>query len=141
MKCKRFRRLRLLSILIMTSGCGPVGDRIPVSKTSGKLVWSENQTMGLMIVLHPTDPTAPRLPVQPTGVIQSDGTFEITCYETSDGAPAGEYIVTIREAPRAEDAKRPKLPPPKYLKNATSPLRIRIEKQPLNNLGEIVIES
>lgn len=141
LNAKHPRIIPLLCFVLLLLGCSQDDGRIPVAKTTGKLVWPGNSTMGLMVVLHPVDTAAPKLPVQPTGVIQSDGTFAITCYNTSDGAPAGEYVVTVRGAPRAEDAAKPKLPPSKYLKPTTSPLKVTIEKDGRNELQDLIIES
>lgn len=128
-----------IAYAIFFTGCNQGEDRVPVAQTTGRLVWPNNETMGLLVVFHPTDSSAPKTPVQPTGVIQKDGSFTVTCYDTSDGAPAGDYVVTIREAPRAEDAPKPKLPPAKYLKKETSPLKATIQKGTRNELPPLEI--
>lgn len=125
--------------LCLIAGCGGHPDRVPVVRTSGKLEWPGQSVLGLMIVLHPVDPAAPKLPAQPTGVVQPDGTFAIAVYEMSDGAPVGEYVVTIREAPLPDDRPRPKLPPAKYLDPKTSPLRVKIQKKSVNELDPLTI--
>ena len=126
-------------IVLSTVGCGGKDERVPVAKTTGKLEWPGHSVRGLMVVLHPTDPGGSKMPFQPTGVVHEDGTFAITCYEVSDGAPAGEYVVTIRTAPLPDDVPTPKMPPAKYRDPKTSPLRVTIEKKPLNNLPPLVI--
>lgn len=119
---------------LVLAGCGSDDGRVPLAKTSGKLTWPGKPVLGLMVVFHPTDPATPKTPVQPTGVVQEDGTFSITCYELADGVPPGDYIVTLREAPRAEGSAKLEMPPAKYLKKESSPLRATIEKKPLNEL-------
>jgi len=109
-------------------------------KTTGQLVWPEGDVQGLMIALHPVDPNAPRTPVQPTGVIQADGRFEVMSYEVGDGVPPGDYIVTVREAPRADGAPKITLPPKKFLDPKTSPLRVMIENKAMNDLPPLIIE-
>ncbi|VTR98497.1 Uncharacterized protein OS=Pirellula staleyi (strain ATCC 27377 / DSM 6068 / ICPB 4128) GN=Psta_0604 PE=4 SV=1 [Gemmata massiliana] len=126
-------------ISLLAAGCGGSDGRVPVNKTSGKLVWPEHKVLGLMVVLHPTDPAAPKLPAQLTGAVHADGNFTITCYDVSDGAPAGEYVVTIREAPMPDGTPRPKLPAAKYLDPKSSPLRVTTEKKPQNELPPLTI--
>lgn len=125
--------------LILAAGCAGGDARVPVNKTSGTLVWPGHKVLGLMVVLHPTDPAAPKLPAQLTGAVHADGTFAVTCYDSADGAPAGEYVVTVREAPMPEGAPKVTLPPAKYLDPKTSPLRVVIEKKPVNELAPLTI--
>ena len=135
--CWGWAVLALASVL--SCGCGGGDGRVPVVKTTGKLTWPGHSVAGLMVALHPTDPAAPKLPAQPTGVLQADGSFAITCYDVSDGAPAGEYVVTVREAPLPDDRPRPKMPPAKYLDPKTSPLRATIETKSANELPPLII--
>lgn len=92
-----------------------------------------------LVALHPVDPNAPRTPEQPAGGIQADGRFEIMSYDVGDGVPAGEYAVTIREAPRADSAPKPTLPAKKFRDPKTTPLRITVEAKGLNELPPLVI--
>ncbi|QEL20891.1 hypothetical protein [Limnoglobus roseus] len=124
---------------LLAVGCSNSDGRVPVNKTTGTLVWAGHKVLGLMVVLHPTDPAAPKLPTLLTGAVRADGGFSITCYDVSDGAPAGEYIATIREAPMPDGAAKVALPPAKYLDPKSSPLRVRIEKKPVNELLPLTI--
>jgi hypothetical protein len=135
------RRGWLLATLgsFLIVGCGKNDGRVQVVKTTGKLEWPGHRVLGLMVVLHPLAADAPKLPVQPTGVVQTDGTFTINCYEMSDGAPIGEYVVTIREAPLPDTAPKTIMPPAKYLDPKFSPLRATIEKKSVNELPPLVI--
>src|SRR5437773_2441134 len=58
---------------------------------------------GALVVLHPVDDGSPAA-VRPCGYVDSAGAVKITSYiattrTTGDGAPAGEYIVTIAWLP------------------------------------------
>jgi hypothetical protein len=47
-----------------------------------------------MVVFHPVgnaDPKAPR----PFATLEKDGSFELSTYDTRDGAPVGDYAVTL----------------------------------------------
>jgi hypothetical protein len=125
--------------LAVLAGCTGDG-RVPVVKTTGKVVWPGQKLLGLLVVFHATDPAAPKPPVLPTGVVQEDGTFAVTCYNTSDGAPPGEYVVTVKEAPRPDGAPMPTLPAAKYLDPKMSPLRAKVENKTVNELEPFEIK-
>jgi hypothetical protein len=48
---------------------------------------------GATVVLHPVDP-APH-PDRPTGKADETGTVRLSTFAANDGAPAGEYVVTV----------------------------------------------
>jgi hypothetical protein len=53
---------------------------------------------GVMVIFHPLDDPDPQ-PVQPSAVVQPDGSFELRSYlvqqrALKEGAPAGKYAVT-----------------------------------------------
>ncbi|HEX4612769.1 MAG TPA: hypothetical protein VH092_31530 [Urbifossiella sp.] len=122
-----------LAAALAAAGCEK-SNRIAVYKTSGKLVRSGAPVAGLAVIFHPTDPSAPTTPLRPNGVVNADGTFALTCYNQHDGAPPGEYVVTVSEAPRNDSDPRPVLPATKYRDVKTSPLRARIEAKSANEL-------
>jgi hypothetical protein len=82
------------------------------------------------VILHPLADDKD-FPVRPAGRAAEDGSFTLTTYDAADGAPEGEYAVTVdlrRRDPDAEgDASRSVLPA-RYLRPDTSPLRARIGK-------------
>ncbi len=51
---------------------------------------------GALVVFHPTDPAVEKtIGGKPFGKVADDGTFKLTSYAEGDGAPEGEYGVTI----------------------------------------------
>jgi hypothetical protein len=73
---------------------------------------------------------------------QPDGTFALSTFESGDGAPAGEYIVTIRlhRAVQVEGdfVPGPNLLPVRYANAATSDIVVRISEGP-NELPPIAL--
>ena len=122
----------------LAGGCEK-SDRLAVHKTHGKLVRPGPPVAGLGVTFHPADPSAPSAGINPTGVVNPDGTFAVTTYNRHDGAPAGEYVVTVDEAPRDPSQPRPALPPAKYRDARTSPLRATVAAQPVNDLEPFVL--
>jgi hypothetical protein len=56
---------------------------------------NENKpTPGALVILHPLNDPDPRAP-RPVARVGADGRFSPTTYSADDGAPAGEYAVTV----------------------------------------------
>jgi hypothetical protein len=62
------------------------------------------------VTLHSSTLIAEGDPFRPSGTTSDDGTFQLTTYETHDGAPEGKYMITFRWARRR---KTPMDPMPK----------------------------
>ncbi|MBY0456438.1 MAG: hypothetical protein K2V38_03815, partial [Gemmataceae bacterium] len=61
---------------------------------------------GALVVFHPTGPDAEKkIGGKPFGKVGDDGTFTLTTYTEKDGAPEGEYGVTIDWRPPAKEGK------------------------------------
>ena len=122
-------------------GCGSSGpERTPVFKTAGKITFNNQPLEGAFLVLHPKTPAAdaPR----PTAHVKPDGTFEPTTFDTADGAPAGEYVVTIEwhklVKSGGEWVQGPNLLPAKYSNPATSGIVVQVAESQ-NELPAIVL--
>jgi hypothetical protein len=118
---------------LLCSGCGTGGR--PVYPVRGQVLYEGKPTPGALVIFHPVedpDPLAPR----PIARVGPDGRFAPTTYRTGDGAPAGEYAVSIswvpeydQQDPRAE-REPANLLPERYSKAATSGLRVQIRQGP-----------
>ncbi len=88
------RALAALAVLV-TMGCHKAdADRVPVVPVAGAVVFDGKPTPGALVVFHPAQgDQSPTPPAQ--GTVRDDGTFELTTYTANDGAPPGEYKVTI----------------------------------------------
>ena len=68
---------------------GLSGDVFPVT---GRLVFGDTYPAGALVVLHPLTPL---VDIHPRATVKQDGSFEISSYGQGDGAPAGEYRLTV----------------------------------------------
>jgi len=97
---------------------------------------------GALVVLHPVDDTSPAA-IRPSGYVDAEGGLKLMSYNTAtrttgDGAPAGEYIVTIAWLPAdVKDylSKHPKAELPDKLKGRysqpdSSTLRAKVLPRP-----------
>ena len=112
------------------AGCGGGGpDRIPVFKTAGRITFKNQPASGAFLVLHPKNVATPNAP-RPTAHVQADGTFQPTTFDSADGAPAGEYVVTVEWRKlvndRGEWVPGPNLLPAKYSDPARSDVIVKI---------------
>jgi hypothetical protein len=112
-------------------GCGGGGaDRIPVYKAAGKITFNNQPPSGAFVVLHPKG-AAPQTDVpKPTALVKADGTFEPTTFDSADGAPAGDYVVTIEWRKLVHTGGEwipgPNVLPARYSNPATSDLVVRV---------------
>jgi hypothetical protein len=120
----------LALVAVLLAGCAK-STRKPVFPARGQVFIDGKPVAGATVFFVPVeiDPDG----IAPFGVTDATGAFTLTTYLTFDGAPAGEYVVTIRAPgpPRSTDEEQG----PDRLKgrynDATKPkLRATIEKKP-----------
>lgn len=124
-------------------GCssGPV--RKPVYPTSGSVTVNGKPAVRARVIFHPLgvdDPQAER----PSGEVGEDGKFQLATYSAADGAPAGEYIVTVlwQDAPSGPggDAETPDKLGGKYASPKTSSLRAKVAADGRNEIPPFVLK-
>jgi len=135
-------------VSLATIGCGSAQDpnRLPVFPATGKISFKGVVPDGAYVALHSkTNAKAPNgQEVVPTAKVKSDGTFDLSSYAANDGAPSGEYKVTVEwhktiKPAGGDPTLGPNLLPPQYSKADTSPLTVIIATGP-NQLNPIVLK-
>jgi hypothetical protein len=81
--------------------------------------------------------------VAPTGRVQPDGSFAISTYAEADGAPAGEYVLTVQWFKIVAEAGGggsggPNVIPRKYSSPDSSPVKVSVASGP-THVPDIVI--
>ena len=77
--------------LLGAVGCaGPPDDRVPTQPATGRVTVAGKAAPGALVTLHPAGGG-----LHPRGTAGADGTFTLSTYEQGDGAPAGDYRVTV----------------------------------------------
>ena len=117
----------------LAAGCSS-DDRKPVFAVAGQVLYEGQPTPHALVTLHPLDPADKSTP-RPHGSVGPDGRFTLTTYRAGDGAPPGEYGVTVEwwlTSARAGTPEGDSLPPtnrlpPRYARVETSNIRVRIE--------------
>jgi hypothetical protein len=88
-------RIALASLAVGVASCGKADGRKPTFPVTGKVLLPDGKPAEhATVVLHPVGEHGPDLP-KPRGKVAADGSFTLTTYDADDGAPAGEYRVTV----------------------------------------------
>jgi hypothetical protein len=138
------RRLICMQLLAAIAGCGSSQstDRLPVFPVVGKLVYDGRPLKGAFVILHPKSAAHGKAAPRPHAQAAADGSFALTSYESSDGAPAGNYTVTVElrslVSQGGDVTAGPNTLPAKYSRAETSPLIVQIAEG-RNDLSEIRI--
>ncbi len=140
MQIKSCVRLCCFAIIPITiciiSSCSWKSDRFPVNHVEGSVFAAGKAAVGAKLFFHPAaDPGAQRA-LRPFAEVEADGTFEVNTYLAGDGAPAGDYVVTIYwPAPRppasgkfADESQPPDRLKDLYSNPSTSKLRAHIAR-------------
>jgi hypothetical protein len=136
--------LGALSLLI--AGCGSTDTQPAIYPATGKIRFNGAAPVGAVVALHAK--SQPMLPggheVVPSGLVKADGSFDLTSFAPFDGAPPGDYVLTVEwhKTSTGSDENRvlgPNALPGKYSKPSTSPLAVTIATQP-NELKPIVLK-
>ncbi|MBI1900204.1 MAG: hypothetical protein HYS13_03685 [Planctomycetia bacterium] len=83
----------LAPVVCCLSSCGG-SDRLPVFPVTGELFVDGQPAFEAFVYLHAVKEDSEHL-MQPYGQVDKDGKFAIATYVSGDGAPPGEYILTI----------------------------------------------
>jgi hypothetical protein len=75
------------------AGCSYAPPPIPVCQVTGHLLVGGQPAPNAALAFHPL--VADSKAACPVALTQADGSFQITTRATNDGAPAGQYIVTL----------------------------------------------
>ncbi len=119
-------------------GCGSGESRVPVFKATSKLVNDQGTPIAnATVILHPVTDNgkSPR----PHGRTDESGKFNLTTYDTDDGAPEGAYKVSVEQWFRDDPNNQPTNHLTPVLANpATSGIQVTIARGE-NELKPIVI--
>jgi len=138
MRCVDWRRAAgalsgatLAALVVVLSGCGKKGwlETYPVK---GTVLVGGKPAAGASVTFYPREQVGER-PYIPTGKTNDNGEFAVSTFVAEDGAPAGEYDVTVtwpvRYNPISTLWEGDKLER-RYADKAKSGLRATVEKQP-----------
>jgi hypothetical protein len=128
--------LPIMTVLMAALGCKE--GRLPTYPVKGKVVYQGKPLANATVTLNPEDPAKVK-DRHPTGITGEDGTFRISTYLYADGAPAGNYKVTVfLERMMGRDGTGQNILPAKYGSAASTPFSAVVEAPELD-LGTLTI--
>ena len=118
-----------LLLLLLISPLLRSSSRVRVCPVQGKAEYEGQPIASASIFLHPAWVKEPSFP-RPRATVNDDGTFVVGTYGRDDGAPPGEYKVTVQWFTRTDPADEDSLPvnllPPRYARADTSDVTVQI---------------
>ncbi|MCU0703771.1 MAG: hypothetical protein MUF18_07320 [Fimbriiglobus sp.] len=90
---KKLQPLLLALVPLMLLGCEGGEKRTPTFEVRGKLTDGVKPLADVQVVFHPVN-AGPDTP-KPRGKTNTSGEFKLTTYDANDGAPAGQYKVSV----------------------------------------------
>jgi hypothetical protein len=138
---RRALALTLASLVVLMPSCSKDHQKATYP-VHGRVVDADNQpAAGALIIFHPVEPDPNDLN-KPRAYVEADGSFALTTHTKGDGAPEGEYLVSIewpppRTNPFAGKEQGQDRLQGRYRDPKTTGLRFRVEKQADNVLPEI----
>lgn len=90
------RRFAPLLLLVAAVGCHrpPPPPPVVVHPVEGRVFVHGRPAKNISVVFHPINSADP-VPRYPVGTTNPDGSFRLTTLGANDGAPEGEYVVTV----------------------------------------------
>lgn len=86
-------RVAMLALLLAAAGCGGAA-RPPAYPVSGRVLDAAGRPAEKAVVTFHRAGAGPN-DARPSGRVEADGSFRLSTYAENDGAPAGEYAVTV----------------------------------------------
>jgi hypothetical protein len=128
-----------LGLVLSLGGCSHDANMPKLGKVHGTVTYKKKPVDGGHIVFTPAQGKGSDSGQGATGEINSDGTYELTTFNTGDGAVLGQHIVTVVVREKGNEAlRRPdsnshikyelskNLTPTKYATPDKSPLRCTV---------------
>ncbi|WP_068409224.1 hypothetical protein [Planctomyces sp. SH-PL62] len=117
-------------------GCrdeGVVRPEAPIFPAQGKVTFEGEPAAGAFVVFSPkAAPKSGQEGFTPRATVRADGTFSLTSATEGDGAPAGDYAVTVRWSKPVKQGNElvagPNVIPKAYADPATTPLQATIRE-------------
>jgi hypothetical protein len=101
---------------------------VPVHPVTGAIQFRGKPVNGAFVTLHPKAP-ADGVP-SPRASVAKDGSFAVSTYDGGDGAPAGDYVLTVQWYKPVKVGNDlvggPNVLPAKYANAKTSDIRITV---------------
>jgi hypothetical protein len=83
-------------LTMFVAGCGGGDGRLTVHPVEGVITRGGKPLANALVALHPKAKPASGESIAPNGQTDENGVFKVSTYDANDGAPEGEYAVTVQ---------------------------------------------
>lgn len=123
-------RLALLALLpAAAAAVGCAEPQAPVFPVTGRVTYQGKPAAGAQVFLNAVKPNEID-DVSANATVKDDGAYAITTYEPGDGAPAGDYVVTVQwfkfVTNDGGSGAGPNVMPKEYASPASSPVKVSV---------------
>jgi len=134
-------QFRVIALTLFLAGCSPVPQVTP-HPVRGAVERAGKPIVDATVIFHPENPLPAGLH-NPLAVTDAAGRYELTTLKQNDGAPAGEYRVTIElraKRPAGEEHVRdgPHLLPEKFARRDATPFRATVRPE-ANEIPKLIV--
>lgn len=121
--------LVMVPLLALLSGCNKGEQRPEVHPVAGQLTVNGQPAEGALLSFHPADGVNfDQRGSRPRATVEADGSFTVSTYGDGDGAPAGEYAVSVVWIENPESATPVDKLDGRFADPEQSEWRVRIEE-------------
>lgn len=93
--CLLLHAAACIALVSSLTGCAKDNWQVETHPASGVIKINGESPENAIIILHSTTGPIDKRHSEPWAIINPDGTFKLTTYKDGDGAPKGEYAVTL----------------------------------------------
>jgi hypothetical protein len=95
-RCQRSPLIAALLWSLALGGCSEsLEPQLPLRHpVQGKVIYRGQPASGFRVTFHPLQDIG-QLKFAPSAITEKDGSFRLRSYEPDDGAPLGDYVVTL----------------------------------------------
>ena len=123
------RTAAVFAVTLSLASCSR-SNGVPTYPVEGKLLFKGEAAPGAFVVLHPVGESPAK--VLPSARVAPDGSFQVGTFSAKDGAPEGEYVVTVewrKLIVNGRDAVAgPNVLPAEFSSPEKSKLRVKVAK-------------
>ena len=123
-------RSRILLLALVAASGVSCSSGVRLHPVRGQVHFKGRPVEGAMVVLHPLVEPPEGVP-KPIAISDQTGSFKLTTHKPGDGAPAGEYAVTVEQREKLNGREKHggrNLLPARFSKPETSGLRCQVKE-------------
>jgi hypothetical protein len=120
-------------VILLGAGCSGNSTNAPTWPVEGQVLFDGKPPVGAQVVFHSAGNNGAGS-LHPSGLVDGNGKFKLTTYAANDGAPEGDYVVTLEWWVSQNDQPAVNRLPARYQQPKRSGLHAKIAAGAPNSL-------